>query len=382
MGTADYNIFISDPDGVRVAILPQIIRASYVRRQNDWGWATLLFPEELFDRSILEVDGILEIFRRASDEDPFVEEFVGFVRKWIYLDDAEGEVNVEVHAMHMNNLLDRRSIAFRSNRPEADKNGPADDVMKAFVRENCGESAPLDEAGRPRSYGSEFITQADVGAGPNVGRQASFKNLLLTLQQVQESSVTAANAIYFDIGHERVSGLSTFTFRTFQNQIGTDRSLTTGTDPVVFSKDRENLKNPVYEVDWSEEWNYIWGLGPGIGTDRIVDPEKDVPRHTLTKWSRRERKQDARGETTQLGVAIRAFEALQTDRPRERFTAQLIDTPQVPYGAAWFFGDKVSAEYLNKTFDGNVEMVSVNIREDGDERITARIDSDDPTSVG
>lgn len=379
---ADFNIFLSDPDGVRKTLISQIITATYVRRQNDWGWATMVIPDELFDRSLIEVDAIIEIERRNSVGDPFVEEWVGLLRKWRFFDDPQGETNVEMSAMHEVELLNRRDIAYRSNRPEADKSGPADSVMKAFVNENAGAAAPVDEAGRPRSFGSEFFVEADAGVGPNVGRQGSFKNLLLTLKQISQSSITAGNSIYFDIQHERVGGLSTFTFKTFQNQIGTDRSVGTGTDPVVFSEARENLRDPSYEVDWSDEWNYIYGTGPGIGTDRIIDPEKNVPRHTLTKWSRRENHQDARGETTQLGVAIRAFERLQEERPRERFTGQLIDTPSQKYGVDWFFGDKATAEYLDKRFDGNIDMVSVTIKEDGDEEIVARLDSDDAATTG
>jgi hypothetical protein len=380
---ADYQILISDPTGVRKATLTELIEGTYVKVQNDYGVCNLRFPEEVFDRTLLEVDAILEIERRPTGGTAYVPDWQGLIRKWVYSDKPDGTVNVTVNAQHCNELLRRRDIAYRSHLPQAEKTGPADDIMKAYVRENASNLAPVDEAGRARDFGTEFIVAADTGQGPEVSRQGSFKDLLQVLQQISESTIPiTGNNIYFGMEYGRSGGLATFTFETYVNQVGTDRTVTSGASPVIFSKARENLKNAVYTVDWSEEWNYIWGLGPGEGSSRIIDPEKDVPRHTLTKWSRRENYQDARGETTQLGVAIKAFERLQKERPRELFTGELIDTPQHPYGEEWFFGDKVTAEFLDKQFDGNIQALQVDILEDGNEVITARIDSDEAATSG
>jgi hypothetical protein len=360
-----------------------LISGSYTLVQNDYGVAVMTFPEELFDRTQLEVDAILEIERKPTGLTSYVQEWQGFIRKWSYVDKPDGTVNVIVTAHHCNELLRRRDIAYRSHLPQAEKTGPADDIMKAYVRENASNLAPVDEAGRARDFGSEFVVEADAGLGPEVSRQGSFKDLLQVLQQISESTIPKdGNNIYFGMEYGRSGGLATFTFKTYVDQVGTDRTVTDGSSPVIFSKARENLKDATYTVDWSEEWNYIWGLGPGEGSTRIIDPEKDVPRHTLTKWSRRENYQDARGETTQLGVAIKAFERLQKERPRELFSGQLIDTPQHPYGSEWFFGDKVTAEFLDNQFDGNIQSLRVDIKEDGDEKITARIDSDAPATSG
>lgn len=371
---ADYQFWISDEEGVRLAPLVHLESAIYTRTVNDWGWCKERFPLNKFDEALIGVDHILEIERRPRVGVAYTTEWVGFLRKWRRFDADNGEPMIELGAMHMAELLDRRLIAFKTDTAQADKSGPADDVMKAFVRENAGNLAPLDEAGRPRDYGTEFSVQADASLGPTVDRQGGWKNLLQTLQQISLSSIPQTPAIYFDIVYAFAGGLATFEFRTYSGQVGTDRS--TGLDRVIFSKARENLRAPVYEVDWSQERNYIYGLGPGIGVNRIVDPEKDVPRHTLTKWSRREDYQDARGETDVLGVASRAFEKLQASRPRERFTAELLDTPQHPYGEEWFFGDKAVAEYLSKQFTGNIESVAVEIKPDGSDSISARIESD------
>jgi hypothetical protein len=125
--------------------------------------------------------------------------------------------------------------------------------------------------------------------------------------------------------------------------------------PVIFSKEMGNLGSPKWEEDWFDERNYVYGGGQGEKDNRIIDPEDDVWRMHKSIWNRRECFQDAREESTTQGVANKAFERMQKERPVVRFDALLLDVANTRFGKDWDYGDNITARYKGREFSGMVD---------------------------
>jgi hypothetical protein len=108
--------------------------------------------------------------------------------------------------------------------------------------------------------------------------------------------------------------------------------------------------------------------------DRIIDPEDDVWRMHKSIWNRRECFQDAREESTTQGVANKAFERMQKERPVVRFDALLLDVANTRFGKDWDYGDNITARYKGREFSGMVDGYIISMDELGNEEFIARME--------
>ncbi len=212
---------------------------------------------------------------------------------------------------------------------------------------------------------------ADTTEGPAVTRNFSWRFVLPVVQEIAQSSRDLGSPLYFDMVPSATPAV--FEFQTFIPLLGVDRSMSTSV-PIIFSKEMENLNGPRWEEDWFTERNYVYGGGQGEADDRVIDPEDDVWRMHKSLWNRREAFQDAREETTTLGVANKAFERMQRERPVVRFEGDLLDTPNTRFGADWDYGDKVTAKYRGREFSGIVDGYTISMNKFGEEEFLARME--------
>jgi hypothetical protein len=270
-------------------------------------------------------------------------------------------------------LLTRPIIGYAAGESESDKTDFVDDMIKEIIYENKGAGAGNTSEGRFRGYpAANFTIAGDESAAPSLTRRFAWRQMWPVIQELMESSRHAGTPLYIDVvpvGHAE------FQVRTYINVRGIDRTITTGLNPIVFSKEAGNLQAPELEEDWSDEWNYVFGGGQGEGLDRLVDTENDLDRILQSIWNRRERFADAREEDTALGVAQKANQMMQDSRPVIKFQANLIDTPQTLLGVHWDFGDKVSAQYRGRTIDGIVNNLHVKLDDDGED-VSAKLEVD------
>lgn len=290
------------------------------------------------------------------------------------MENEAGNEVLHFGGVDQNDLLDRRIVAYAAGTTFADITDEANRMLATIVDRNMGPNAFVDEAGRPRAYDPDHFSVATAASGiaPSVSRRFAWRDVFPILQEIADTSRDLGTPLYFDIVS---TGPARFEFRTYVNVRGVDRTITTGLNPVVFSKELKNLDSPSMREDWSNEHNYVWGGGQGEEEDRVIDPEDDVFRMHRSIWNRREVFQDAREEDTILGVANKAFRRMQHDRPRLRFTGRLLDTPVSRYGIDWSFGDKVTARYHGE-YDGIVDAVRHMIDNEGVEDLTARLEVD------
>ena len=356
--------------GLQLQDLRQIESFNYFRVANDIGGFKIILKKD-FDVSLIEPDHIIQFWRQAKGGEE-LHMMSGLCRKWGWFEGSNGDDKFFVEGVDQNDLIDRRIIAYFANEDESSKTDEADDLIKAIIRENMGALAPVDEAGRPRAYDPDFFTvMADTTEGPSVTRSFSWRFVMPVIQEIAQSSRDLGSPLYFDIVPSATPAV--FEFQTFIPFLGVDRSMSSAV-PVIFSKEMGNLGAPRWEEDWFDERNYVYGGGQGEEDRRIIDPEDDVHRMHKSLWNRREVFQDAREETTQLGVANKAFERMQRERPVVRFDADLLDTVNTSFGKDWMYGDNITARYRGREFSGMVDGYAISVNEFGEEEFLSRME--------
>jgi hypothetical protein len=367
-----FPVFTSD--GIQIAKINGYISCEYWRVISEIGGFQFIMGPDFDTRNIaFPIDRLIEFWRTPPSG---IEQLmmVGFVRWWEWGKTPDGNETFTFGGTDQNGILDRRIIAYNAASAQADKVANGDNMLKAIVRENMGSLAPLDEAGRPRAYDPDYFSCApDFGHAPSIERRFAWRKVFPTLKEICESSGNLGTPLYFDV----VPGAQPahFEFRTYTNLLGVDRTATTGLNPVVFSEEFGNLAEPKMREDWSEEHDYVYGGGQGEEADRIIDPEDDPWRMHRSIWNRRECFQDAREEDTQIGVANKAYQRMEQDRPKLRFSGKLLDAQQSIFGLHWNYGDKVTARYRYE-FDGMINAYRIVLDDDGNEDLTVRLEVD------
>ena len=359
-------------DGIQLAELTDLESVEYWRVLNDKGGFNIITRAD-FDESLLGVDHLIEFWRTPEGGDELLM-MVGLLRWWEWLENDDGFEICQLGGPDQNDLLDRRIVAYYAAEDESDKTDFADDMLKAIVRENMGALAPLDQALRPRAYDADYFSVSpDFGHAPTVTRRFAWRKVFPTLKEICESSRNLGTPLYFDM----VPGAlpAHFDFRTYINLMGIDRTTTSGLSPIVFSKENGNLGTPKLREDWANEQNYVYGGGQGEEDSRTIDPEDDVWRMHRSIWNRRECFQDAREEDTTQGVANKAYQRMEQERPLLKFAGKLLDAPQSRFGIDWNYGDGVTVFYRDE-FDGVVDAYRISIDKDGNEDVTARVEVD------
>jgi hypothetical protein len=96
----------------------------------------------------------------------------------------------------------------------------------------------------------------------------------------------------------------------------------------------------------------------------------------MSIWNRREGAKDARnvdyGDTAALTGEANTY--LNENKPKMKFSGDIVETPAFRYGHDWWFGDRVTLVYAGIEKDSLINKVMVSKGEDGQETITARIE--------
>ena len=90
----------------------------------------------------------------------------------------------------------------------------------------------------------------------------------------------------------------------------------------------------------------------------------------------REGAKDARnvepGDTDALTGEANTY--LAENRPKMKFTGDIVETPAFRYGHEWWFGDRVTVVYIGIERDALVNKIQVTRDDTGQETITARLE--------
>ena len=364
-----YEIWHTDDAGNRLALLNTTVGFDFTLVDGDAGWMNVPMPydrNQIYDNP--QVDQRIHIYR-APDYGSLQLVAVGFLRRWGKTTDTNGLSTVQLGAADQNELTKRRIVAYYDRTNFSIKDGPADDLMKAFARENFGSLAT--DATRDMSALGVSI-DGDLSLGPNIGIAAAHENLLAVFQDIQQTTRANGNEVFWRM---RASSSSTFVFETKIGQPGSDRTFG-GNNPLYFGTEFGNIVNAQIQVLYDDEQNYIYAGGQGDGVLQNIQSASYAAAIVASRWNRREGWISANQADTVAKVEDAAMAGLTTKRAQLKFVADLIPTDLTPFGGTgWWVGDKITVSHLRQQFDAIIRMARVVVNSNGLENVAARVEA-------
>lgn len=333
-------------------------RVAYTLAERQVGELSLTLPPDLrLPLSLFARDSILLVTRLGASGPTQAQPWLVRRRRLVRGDD--GQITIQLQARHPNDLLRRRIVAYAATSAEADKTGPADDLIKAVCRENF--VSPTDTA---RTM-TGFSVAADLGAGPSVSKAFSRQNVLSVCQNLCQMAGQAGVYLGFEVASP---SLGSYLLTTYTGQRGTDRRITSGRYLPVGPD--QGIGAYSVEDDWIDEATAIYAGGRGEGTLRDVQSALDEDAIAASPVGRVERWRDAtmvaKDDTTRLQDEADA--ALYAAQARVRFTGQAQDAPGVVYGLSYGWGDLLTVTVEGRTFDCRVDPVRIAEDDRGEQR--------------
>lgn len=246
---------------------------------------------------------------------------------------------IRITCVHPNALLAARVVAYDEGTAEADKTGAADDLIKAYVRENFVSATDT-----ARNWASSrFTVAADVGAAPSVMKAASYRTVLTVCQEIAAAATQAGTYTGFEVASPTETGA--FTLRTYTAQRGTDRS-GSSTKPLVLGLGVGSMNSVELDEDWTELVSAVYVGGSGKKDERLVSAAAlDAALIAQSPYGRVEWFQSASSVDDATLLDDEAQRVLREKRPRTVFTGDVIDTEAATFGDEYDWGDRVIGEY-------------------------------------
>lgn len=361
---AEYSVWLHHPTGYRMAVISDFVKLEYSRAVNQAGAIKLVLPPT-FDRTLIQVDSWLAVWRRITSLEYLDTETIYFVRGIKPILRSDGQELFEVSGVSALELLGRRVIAYEAGTSFTQKAGATDNIIKAIIRENLGSTATDSN----RNLSTYLSVQADLGQGPSASKSFTRRNVLQTAQEIAQDSIQAGSAVYFDVV---MSGGSSLEFRTYRGVRGIDHTAPSGLNPVILSPNFGNLTDVERAYDYTDETTFVYAGGLGSGSSREIATACAITRIGISPFNRREVLADGRQAASTNELQNEARAALRQSRPYRTFTATLVNTPATAYGLHWGFGDAATAEFDNEIVNVTIDAVTVTV-EGGKETIRVEL---------
>jgi len=375
---ARYKIHLKDQSGDLVAIFDDFTSLSVSHRINSVDTCNFAIDDDDPRIPLFELDGQIEVYRSypAFDVDWYLE-FEGFHRTYNRQTFENGNRYYSSYARGYNDLLDRRIVAYFAGSIYASKSGVGETVMKEYVDENCGPSA-TDPPRISDGVMAGLTIEVDGAAGDSWEGAKAYINILAACQDIANKT-----GVDFKV---RGNGDAAFIFRTYDGQLGDDRSVVgldsstglngVGNPPVIFTVNRGNMGEPVYSLKRMAEGNFCFVLGEGVESERDIVERSDTDAMDDSPWNRREFSRDARNRSTTSGYESAGDAALEENQAEETFSFKPIQIESTLYGRDYFFGDIITGRYGD--IERNKKLIGMDLNvndqaEDDPERITVTL---------
>jgi hypothetical protein len=357
-----YQVDWYDDYGTKTGVFQAFTSLEYVRTENAIGRMVLTIPRGLYNYEDFKVGQIFEIWRDKNGSLELQNETAYFLQDWQFFANAAGEEYIQLYATDANWLLDTAIVYATAGSADAEMTGIPDNIMKAIVRRQLGETA---EAERQK-----ITVAGDVGAGgASITKAFAYRNVLTVLQELADLANEGGVYLAFDVVR---TAPATFQFRTYAGQRGTAHSRTSG-DPRLVGKKYGNFSEARFGTYHSGERNWVLVAGQGEEDARELVVRQNLQRIGASKWNRREYFKDSRDDATTALLEADGDAALNEFRPRQVLTGRLHDTYGMMYGVHYQFGDILTAEAFGYNVDCHVSSVSVKVDQNGGEQIDVRL---------
>jgi hypothetical protein len=354
------------PDGSSlVSRINSFNSLDYARKRNEIGSLQLIFPKNILGVGITPVrDGRLEVYRSVGASAPYLDmETIWLITSW---KDNDEKGTMEINAVDGIDILSRRIIPVDSGKAKSDKKKAAEKVMKEFVEENFGATS-----GTYRSLADYMSIELDNAEGPITHIECSWDAVLDALKDTCECAEGKGYHMSFDVVRTSPTMVE---FRTYLGQRGIDRGQTSDS-PLTVSNKSGSLANAQLEIDYTDEFNFVYVLGKGEGSNRVKKNVEDTSRSTLSPFARKEMVFEKKNSSKKTVLEDAGSTQLNKNRPVMRLSGNIVETPNSLYGIHYKYGDIVVAQFNNYKFDAHVETVRVQSNKDG-ETITSYIEGE------
>lgn len=334
--TADYHVWVINRDTyARVTEIETYVRLRYSRRLNTYGSFTVQVDADYAKVPDLAQQAGLVVYRDG------VEMISGIIQRGRYKATAEapsGEAWT-VEGQDRASYLKWRIIPCVGVDSES-RTGPADDVMKDYVRYHAGSLAG---AGRPFS---DLVVAANLSDAASYPAEARNVYLLTLLQKIADGT-----GVWFRVVPNSVAGTQTFT--TAYPLWGLDRSRGNGVNPeLVLSFDRRNFQEMEYGDDRLELCNAVYVGGQGDGANRTIRLRTDAG--SITTNLRREKFLEDRNSSLAATLDAHGDAYLVANGPRVWMTG----TPNEDLWPSWYdLGDKITIAINRGSFVQSKDVV-------------------------
>ena len=348
--------------GVKLGVIQAFTSLEYVRTENTIGSMILTIPRQLMRYEDFAVGQLFEIWREKHGSLELQNDTAYFLQDWQFYTDREGREYIQLYATDANWLLDTAIVHATAGSVNAEMTGKPDDIMKAIVRRQLGETAEADRR--------KITVDGDTSqGGATITKAFAYRNVLSIIQELADTAKENGVYLVFDVVR---TAPATFRFRTYAGQRGTDHSRTSG-DPRLVGKQYGNLDEATFGTFHSDERNWVCVAGQGEEDARMRVYRWNYPRMGASKWNRREYFKDSRDNSTEAALQADGDAALNEFRPKQILTGRLLDTPGMQFGVHYQFGDVVTAQAFGYNVDCHISSVRVKVDQDDGEQIDVRL---------
>lgn len=348
-----YDIYFYDTAGTRVLLLDNYAYLEFSQKLND-SWFHQIRIEYGSDdsridffRDTLTRDFIIEIYRTDAQLNTKNLVYEGLHRTIVDQVNLSGVVILTLYGTGYTNLLKRR-IAIPPVGEENDvKSGPAETVIKDFVRDHF--VSPVDSS----RIMTGLTIEVDAAVGENAEYSARYTNVYTAIVRSSEQGLV-------DFGVVKNTDVGTFKLQV-RSLWGTDRRIgnADGNPPTLFDIYLHNMTIPIFTLNGTNEINHVYVGGQGQGVDRVILEMSNAAAKAVSPWNRYEAFVDARSEETTNGMTTRGEAYLKEHEVKSDLTFNITETDGTRWLRDWELGDIVSARYGSTLFTKKIIKITV-----------------------
>lgn len=333
---------------------------SYTLAEKTVGALTVTLPlQAALPLDMLAPDAILLLSRQAAPGRAFEVVSPWLVRSWSMAREASGRESMEILAVHPNDVLTRRIVAYAAESSQAAKSGPADNLIKAIARENF--VSPTDTT---RTMAA-LTVDADQGLAPSVAKAFAWQDVLSVCQSLAQMSGQAGTYLGFEVV---ATAVGAYQLRTYVQQRGQDRRASAGRWAAL--SPGVGIGAYRLSLDYAGAVTAVIAGGQGEEADRDIQTAVDSAAIAASPIGRIEEFRQATnvpfGDTA--GLLDEAEGALYARRPRWRFEGSAVNVPGAMYGIDYGWGDRLTVEVAGQSFDVRVDPVAIQDGPGGEQR--------------
>lgn len=369
--TTRYLIVLCDLFGIAQEFLDNYSTAEVVLNENDIGALSLVLPDD-YNPDLFASGALIYVYRAAVGEGYRLLGDTAFKINGVkFALNEQGEQTIQVEAEGMLAVLRDTAIPYQEGNAYTLKLGAADDLAKAFVRENRGSLA-TDTA--------RNVTQLSVAANLTLGAvllkdQTSKRSVLEVVKELSDQSAMLGTWIGYGLVADDIAA-GTFRFETYSVTSDVDRRYPDSPNPLLLGPYYGNVANVELFLDYGEDANVIYAAGSGSGDLQPIATAIDTAEATAGPFARREKVINASAALDATSLADEANGALQAARPKILFGADLVDGDSIRYDVDYRLGTLLTIEYQNRLYDCRISQVAISLAHNsGGEQITIRAEN-------